>query len=247
LGIACESYSNSGLLRTAFMVACEKLSELGATSDSFRIHRGKAVRTWGNFGQLSWSQVKSCPNSGLLLTAFVVTGEKLSELGTTSDSFRRRRGKAVRTRGYFGQLSSLQGISCPNSGLLRTALVLAGEKLSKLGATSDNFGARRPKAVQTRGYFGQLLWSQGKSWPNSGLLRTAFVVAGEKLSELGATSDSFRRHRGKAVQTRGYFGQLLWSQVKSWPNLGLLRTTLVLADQKLSELEATLDNFRAPR
>ncbi|MGV2938728.1 hypothetical protein AB5I83_03995 [Mesobacillus sp. LC4] len=67
-----------GLLRTALMGINGKLSELGATSDSFDGNPRKAVRTWGYFGQL-----------------YRKSGGKLSELKATSDSFDGNPTKAV--------------------------------------------------------------------------------------------------------------------------------------------------------
>lgn len=85
-GDCMRKFSNSGLLRIEFLLPGEKLSEPGPNSDSFRGRRRKTVRTWSYFGQLSWSQAKSCPNSGLLRpasmhlkTTMILPDEKLSE------------------------------------------------------------------------------------------------------------------------------------------------------------------------
>ena len=65
----------------------------------------------------------------------------------------------------------------------------------------------------------------------------------EKLSELGSTSARFGDGRGKAVRTKANFGQVWWWKRKSCPNLGQLRTGLVMEEEKLSELRPTSDRF----
>ncbi|MGV2942524.1 hypothetical protein AB5I83_23475, partial [Mesobacillus sp. LC4] len=58
-------------------------------------------------------------------------------------------GKAVRTWGYFRQLSRKSRQSCPNLKLLQTAFMGITEKLSELEATSDSFQGNHDKAVRT--------------------------------------------------------------------------------------------------
>ncbi|MBT2694943.1 hypothetical protein J7E32_18275 [Bacillus sp. ISL-55] len=83
----------------------EKLSEVASSSDSFHRKQGKAVRNQHKFRQLSQETRKSCPKSAQVQTAFTGNKEKLSEISSSSDSFHRKQGKAVRSQHKFRQLS----------------------------------------------------------------------------------------------------------------------------------------------
>jgi hypothetical protein len=220
------SCPNLGLLRTAFLRLLLKLSELRLTSDSFSTIAAKAVRTWTPFGQLYFGCHSSCPNLGLLRTAFLRLLLKLSEPRITSDSFTSVATQAVRTWTPFGQHFFIFHQSCPNSGLLRTAFLRFPPKLSELWLPSDSFSSISAKAVRTQAYFGQLFIVCHESCPNLGLLRTAFLRLLLKLSELGPTSDSISTIATKVVRTWIYFGQLFTDCHESCPNPGILRTAV---------------------
>jgi hypothetical protein len=132
------------------------------------------MRTRDCFGQLWGCYLKSWPNVGLLRTTLAAIHENLAELRAASDNIGANIRKASRTQSCFGQLWGYYSKSCPNSGLLRTALAQIYENLSELGATSDSFGANTREAVRTRGCFGQPWRKYTKSCPNSGLLRFQF-------------------------------------------------------------------------
>ncbi|MBT2692867.1 hypothetical protein J7E32_07620 [Bacillus sp. ISL-55] len=65
----------------------------------------KSGKSRAKFGQLSWEVRKSCPKTVEVQTAFIGSEEKLSEVTSSSDSFNRKRGKAVRSDLKFRQLS----------------------------------------------------------------------------------------------------------------------------------------------
>jgi hypothetical protein len=132
----------------------------------------------------------------------------VSESGAFSDSFGPFLGFRVRIRGLFGQLWSFPGLSCPNQGLIRTALVLSWGFLSESGAYSDNFSSFLGFRVRIRGLFGQLWSFPGLSCPNQGLIRTALVLSWAFVSESGAYSDSIGPFLGFRVRIKGLFGQL---------------------------------------
>jgi hypothetical protein len=123
----------------------------------------------------------------------------VSESGPHSDSFDLFKGNRVRIRASFGQLWSIQGESCPNQGLIRTALVYSSVIVSESGPHSDSFDLFKGNRVRIRASFGQLLSIQGGSCPNQGLIRTAFVHFRGIVSESGHHSDSFSPFNGNRV------------------------------------------------
>ena len=134
-----ETCPNLGLLRTTFTENDGNLSELGLTSDYFYGKRHKPVRTWVYFGLLLREKAQTSPNLGLLRTTFAGKGTNLSELGSTSDYFCRKRHKSVRTWAYFGLLLRKMTETGPNLGLLRTTFTENDGNLSELRPTSDYF------------------------------------------------------------------------------------------------------------
>jgi hypothetical protein len=128
----------------------------------------------------------------------------VSESGAYSDSFNSFLRFRVRIRGLFGQLWSFPGLSCPNQGLIRTALIHYWGFVSESGAYSDSFGPILGFRVRIRGLFGQLWSFLGVSCPNQGLIRTTLVHS-----------------LGFPVRIKGLFGQL-WSFLQvSCPNKDL--------------------------
>jgi hypothetical protein len=91
-------------LQTSLEGIREKLSELDVASDKFIGNQRKAVRTWCNFRQVWRESEKSCPNLIQLQTGLEGNREKLSELGATSDRFKGKQRKAVRTWYNFRQV-----------------------------------------------------------------------------------------------------------------------------------------------
>jgi hypothetical protein len=65
------------------------------------------------FGQVSGGKAKSCAKYPVVRTGLKEEGEKLSEVALSSDRFRGRRRKAVRSSSEFGQVSGGKEKSCP--------------------------------------------------------------------------------------------------------------------------------------
>jgi hypothetical protein len=186
--------------------------------------------------------VISCPNPGLIRTAFGFFSGFLSESGAYSDCFRVSQWVPVRIRGLFGLLSGFSVGSCPNPGLIRTAFGFLSGFLSESGAYSDCFWVFQWVPVRIRGLFGLLLdFSVGScpnpglirtafggfsviSCPNPGLIRTAFGFFSGFLSESGPYSDCFWVFQWVPVRIQGLFGLLSGFSVGSCPNPGLIRT-----------------------
>jgi hypothetical protein len=237
------SCPNQGLFRTALVLSWAFVSESGAFSDSFGPFLGFRVRIKGLFGQL-WSFLGvSCPNQGLIRTTLVHSWAFVSESGAYSDSFGPFLGFRVRIKGLFGQLWSFPGLSCPNKGLIRTALVLSWAFVSESRAYSDSFDPLLGFRVRIRGLFGQLWSFPGLSCPNQGLIRTALVLSWAFVSESRAYSDSFDPLLGFRVRIRGLFGQLWSFPGLSCPNMGLIRTALIHYWGFVSESGAYSDSF----
>ncbi|WP_214905719.1 hypothetical protein [Bacillus sp. ISL-55] len=78
----------------------------------------------------------------------MVWGEKLSEVGSSSDRFGGARGKAVRSRVKFGQVWWRMGKSCQENEGIVTGLMVRGQKLSRKRRNRDRFEVLRPKAVK---------------------------------------------------------------------------------------------------
>jgi len=70
--------------------------------DSYRDFKGNPVQTLVVFGHLSGFQQQSCPNSGRLRTAIVISKAILSKHWSSSDTFRDFNGNPVRTSVAFG-------------------------------------------------------------------------------------------------------------------------------------------------
>jgi hypothetical protein len=205
LGVSCP---NQGIIRTGLFHSWGFVSESRTYSDSFGPFLGFRVRIKGLFGQLWAFFGLSCPNQGLIRTAFGLFWAFVSESGTYSDSFDPFLGFCVRIRGLFGQLYSILGVSCPNQGLIQTALIHSWDFLSESRAYSDSFDPFFGFCVRIRGLFGQLYSILGVSCPNQGLIRTALIHSWGFVSEPGAYSDSFGPYLGFPVRIRGLFGQL---------------------------------------
>ncbi|MFT9597223.1 hypothetical protein [Mesobacillus sp.] len=120
--------------------------------------------------------------------------------------------------------------SCQEKRGIKTGLVVKGEKLSKVRATSDRFGVKgrkavrrklnldrfwikRRKAVRRKLNFGQVLDQTKKSCQKKAQLWTGLALKEEKLSKVSSTSDKFGIKRRKAVRSKSNFGQV-WHQKK---------------------------------
>ncbi len=86
-----------------------------ATSDRFRGKRGKGVSSGSNFALVQRRKQKSCQKSKQLRTGSEEKEEKLSEAEATSNSFRGKRRKAVRSHSNFAQVERIKQKSCQKS------------------------------------------------------------------------------------------------------------------------------------
>ncbi|WP_102261337.1 hypothetical protein [Mesobacillus jeotgali] len=85
----------------------------------------------------------------------------MSEHQPTSDRFREKGRKAVRTSINFGQVWRRSHESCQNINQLWTGLVEKPGKLSEHRPTWDRFGGEARKAVRTSTNFGQV-WRESQ-------------------------------------------------------------------------------------
>ncbi|WNF23063.1 hypothetical protein [Mesobacillus jeotgali] len=126
---------------------------------------------------------------------------------------------------------------------LQTGLKEKHEKLSEDEPTLDRFGGKAGKVVRSRSNFRQVWRESRKSCQKMSQLQTGLVEKEEKLSEVEATLDRFGEKAGKVVRSRSNFRQVWRESRKSCQKMSRLQTGLVEKEEKLSEVEATLDRF----
>ncbi|WP_226678046.1 hypothetical protein [Mesobacillus jeotgali] len=132
----------------------------------------------------------------------------MSEHQPTSDRFREKGRKAVRTSINFGQVWRRSHESCQNINQLRTGLEEKPEKLSEHQPTLDRFGGEARKVVRTSTNLGQVWRRSQASCQNIDQLGTGLEEKPGKLSEHRPTSDRFGGRARKAVRTSINFRQV---------------------------------------
>jgi hypothetical protein len=144
----------------------------------------------------------------------------LFEVIATSDRFKGKSGKPVKSHSNFRQVRRKKRKSCQKTEQLQTGSAGKAEKLSKDRATSDRFSRKNGKAVKRQSNFRQVQPEKRKSCQKTEQLQTGSTEKVEKLSKDRATSDRFSGKRGKAVRSRSNFRQVQPEKRKTCLNHG---------------------------
>jgi hypothetical protein len=164
------------------------------------------VRSRGLFGHWGCFFAFTCPitcSFGHWMVLFLLF---LSESGPHSDAGSAFSSFTVRIQGSFGHWRCFFSFSCPNTGLIRTLVVLFLPFLSEYRAHSDTGSAFAPFPVRIQGSFGHWRCFFSFSCPNTGLIRTLEVLFLLFLSESGPHSDTGDGFSPFPVRIRPSFG-----------------------------------------
>ncbi|KML44178.1 hypothetical protein [Cytobacillus firmus] len=171
-------------------------SEPGPTSDTESRKRSIRVRTPANFGHRKEKRASQSQNPGQLRTQKGEKSQLESELGSTSDTERRKEPVRVGTRSNFGHRKQK----------LRTQKGEKSRPESEPGPTSDTERRKEQARVRTLANFGHRKEKRASQSQNPGQLRTEKGEKSRPESEPGSTSDTESRKRSIRVGTRVNFG-----------------------------------------
>jgi hypothetical protein len=169
----------------------------------------------------------------------------LSEPGPHSDAGSAFSSFTVRIQGSFGHWRCFFSFSCPNTGLIRTLIVLFLPFLSEYRAHSDTGGAFSPFPVRIQGSFGHWRCFFSFSCPNQALIRTLGMVFLPFLSESDPHSDTGSAFSPFPVRIQGSFGHWRCFFSFSCPNQTLIRTLGMVFLLFLSESDPHSDTGSA--